>query len=232
MLRIHDIFVRSGSADPCLWLMDPERRCCQTGNPATSSAVYSTSEATDKIFRTQVWEALLRIHDILGRIQIRGCMPLTNGSESGSWIRILLFSSLPSRCQQKTIFCLFLFEGTFTSFFKDKKSKRSHKTVPVGIKFYLLYLHDDRRIRIRSRSGPLTNGSGSRRPKNIRIPRIRIRIGNTGERVYIWGSFWSVLDPDGIMKQECKNEGKKKKKKQIHGLKCWIFSFGGLRLIL
>jgi hypothetical protein len=33
---------------------------------------------------------------------------------------------------KKLIFCLFLFEGTFTSFFKDKKSKRSHKT--VGIK--------------------------------------------------------------------------------------------------
>jgi hypothetical protein len=26
-------------------------------------------------------------------------------------------------------FCLLLFEGTFASFFKDKKSKRSHKTV-------------------------------------------------------------------------------------------------------
>ncbi len=32
-------------------------------------------------------------------------------------------------------FCLLLFEGTFTSFFKDKKSKRSHKT--VGIKVFL-----------------------------------------------------------------------------------------------
>jgi hypothetical protein len=32
-------------------------------------------------------------------------------------------------------FCLFLFEGTFTSFSKDKKSKRNHKT--VGIKVLL-----------------------------------------------------------------------------------------------
>jgi hypothetical protein len=32
-------------------------------------------------------------------------------------------------------FCLYLFKGTFTSFFKDKKSKRSHKT--VGIKVFL-----------------------------------------------------------------------------------------------
>jgi hypothetical protein len=29
---------------------------------------------------------------------------------------------------KKKFFCLLLFKGTFTSFFKDKKSKRSHKT--------------------------------------------------------------------------------------------------------
>jgi hypothetical protein len=33
------------------------------------------------------------------------------------------------------VFCLLLFRGTFPSFFKDKKSKRSHKA--VGIKFFL-----------------------------------------------------------------------------------------------
>jgi hypothetical protein len=31
--------------------------------------------------------------------------------------------------------CLLLFEGTFTSFFKENKSKRSHKT--VGIQVFL-----------------------------------------------------------------------------------------------
>ncbi len=36
----------------------------------------------------------------------------------------------------KKFFCLLLFEGTFTSFFKDKKSKRSHKT--IGIKVFLI----------------------------------------------------------------------------------------------
>jgi hypothetical protein len=35
------------------------------------------------------------------------------------------------------LFCLLLFEGIFTSFFKDKKSKRCHKTVGVGIKVFL-----------------------------------------------------------------------------------------------
>jgi hypothetical protein len=44
-------------------------------------------------------------------------------------------------------FCILLVKGTFTSFFKDKKSKRSHKT--VEIKVFLLLLND-RRIRIRS----------------------------------------------------------------------------------
>jgi hypothetical protein len=29
----------------------------------------------------------------------------------------------------KTFFCILLFEGTFTSFFKDRNSKRSRKTV-------------------------------------------------------------------------------------------------------
>jgi hypothetical protein len=35
----------------------------------------------------------------------------------------------------KKVFCFLLFKGTLTSFFKDKKSKRSHKT--VGIKVFL-----------------------------------------------------------------------------------------------
>ncbi len=38
--------------------------------------------------------------------------------------------------KKKRFFCLLLFEGTFTSFNKDKKSKRSHKKT-VGIKVFL-----------------------------------------------------------------------------------------------
>jgi hypothetical protein len=30
-------------------------------------------------------------------------------------------------------FCILLFEGIFTSSFKDKKSKRSHKTVEIKV---------------------------------------------------------------------------------------------------
>jgi hypothetical protein len=44
-------------------------------------------------------------------------------------------------------FCTLLFEGTFTSFFKRKKSKRSHKT--VEIKVFLTFCTNDRRIQIR-----------------------------------------------------------------------------------
>jgi hypothetical protein len=41
---------------------------------------------------------------------------------------------------------VFLFEGTFTSFFKYKKSKRIHKTIGINV-FFLLFLLDDRRIK-------------------------------------------------------------------------------------
>ena len=73
--------------------------------------------------------AVLRIHDILVwiriRIWIRGSMPLTNGSGSGCGS--FYFHHWPSRWQQKTnlkkVFCILLFEGIFTSFFKDKNQK-------------------------------------------------------------------------------------------------------------
>jgi hypothetical protein len=39
----------------------------------------------------------------------------------------------------KRIFCILLFEGTFTSFFKDKKPKRSHKTVEIKVFFQTIF---------------------------------------------------------------------------------------------
>ncbi len=122
---------------------------------------------------------VLRIHDSLVwiRIQIHGSMPLTNGSGSG--FGSSYFRHWPSQDANKKnffffkFFCLLLFEGTLTSFFKDKKSKRSHKA--VGIKFIFYYfcllVEGSGSIRLSNESG-----SGSRRPKNIRIR-------NTG-----WGS--------------------------------------------
>ncbi len=97
---------------------------------------------------------MFRIHDSLVWIQIRirGSMPLTNGSGFGSGS--CYFRHWPSRRQQKTnlkkkFFCLLTFwrYRTFTSCFKDKKSKRSHKTVES--RFLLIFLLHYRRIRIR-----------------------------------------------------------------------------------
>jgi hypothetical protein len=87
-------------------------------------------------------------------------------------------------------FCIVLFEGTFTSFFKDKKSKRSHKTVEnQGFSYYFCLMIEGSRSGAGSGSIPLTigSGSGSLWPKNmwiwwIRI-RIRIRIRNTALNV-------------------------------------------------
>jgi hypothetical protein len=39
--------------------------------------------------------------------------------------------------------------GTFSSFFKDKKSKRGHKTVPQESRLFLLFLLNERWTRIR-----------------------------------------------------------------------------------
>ncbi len=96
------------------------------------------------------------------------------------------FRHWPSRCQQKTnlsntVFLLITFWRYIYIVFKDKKSKRSHKV--VGIKVFLLVSLGDRR----SGSIPPTNGSGSRRPKNIRI-----RIRNTGEKSIKYGMNGSV----------------------------------------
>jgi hypothetical protein len=68
--------------------------------------------------------SVLRIHDILVWIRMR--------------ILILLFSSLTFKTQKKKMFqqnffCILLFEATFPPFFKDKKSKRGHKTVEIKV---------------------------------------------------------------------------------------------------
>ncbi len=70
-------------------------------------------------------------------------------------LRIQLFSSVAFKMTIKNYFfpeVFFLvtypFEATFTSFFKVKKSQRSHKT--EGIKVFLGIFDDDRRIRIRT----------------------------------------------------------------------------------
>jgi hypothetical protein len=82
---------------------------------------------------------------------------------------------MPKKNDLKKFFCLLLFEGTFTSFFKDKKIERSHKNSKnQGRSYYFL---DNRRVIEGSGYTPLTNGSGSGRPKNMWI---RNTVNNCG----------------------------------------------------
>ncbi len=130
----------------------------------------------------------MRTHDILVwiRIWIRVSMPLTNGSGCGSGS--CYFRRWLSSCQQKTnflfrFFCWLLFESTFTSFFKDIKSikvtKQSRRNQGFSYYFCLVIEGSGSGSGAGSWSIPLTYGSGSRRPKNIWIRRIRIRVRNT-----------------------------------------------------
>jgi hypothetical protein len=117
---------------------------------------------------------VLWIREILVRSESE---PLTygSGSGSGSWY----FRPWPSKRRQKLFFpsfSLYLVEGTFTSFFSDKKVMKKSKT--VGIKVFFSYFC----LMIEgSGSVPLTYGSGSRRPKNINTIKLVIYISNIKE---------------------------------------------------
>jgi hypothetical protein len=63
-------------------------------------------------------DSVLLIHDIFVRIRIRGSMPLTSGSGFGSG---------------SFFFIINLQDANKKQFFKDKKSKRSHKTVKIKV---------------------------------------------------------------------------------------------------
>ncbi len=78
------------------------------------------------------FKPVLRIRDTLVRID-----PRIHTSKNGNNYFLFL-----------RFFCLSLFEATFTSFSKDKKSYRSQKQQES--RFILLFLLDDRRIRIRT----------------------------------------------------------------------------------
>ncbi len=103
--------------------------CCTLGNISTELG-YNSSAGYMSSFYAPYLVPVLRIDDIMVwiriRIWIRGSMPLAIGSGS------CFFRHWPSRQQQKTyfpkkIFYLLLFKRTFTSFFKDIKSKEVTK---------------------------------------------------------------------------------------------------------
>jgi hypothetical protein len=126
---------------------------------------------------------VLRIRDILVRIRIRilicGSMPLTNWSGSGS----CSFRHWPSRYQQKTnweksfsaYFCLKAQLHNFSMIKVKKKSQNRRNHRNQGFAYYFCLMIEG------FGSVPPTKGSGSRRPKNIRIRRIRNRITNSAD---------------------------------------------------
>ncbi len=99
--------------------------------------------------------------------QCCGSMTFWGGSGSGS-------GSMPLT---NFAFCRYMY-----IIFKDKKSKRSHKAVGIKVflTFFCLVIEGSSSG---SRSILMTDGSGSgsRRPKNIWIRLIRIRIRNTAK---------------------------------------------------
>ncbi len=137
--------------------------------------------------------------DILVRIRIRGSVPLTSGSDSGS----CYFLQWPSRWQKKKkIFqCFFAYYILKLHLYHFSKLK-NHKEVTKQqeIRFFLPFLFGNRRIRIRIRirTWYYRSGSGSSRPKNIQI---RIRIRNTAGNV-----VFRVQGPSGSL-SNCNSVG-------------------------
>jgi hypothetical protein len=78
-----------------------------------------------------------------------------------------------SDLQVLSFICLLVFEGLFTSFLEDRKSKRGHKT--VGINVFLTFCLMIDGSGAGSGSVYMTSGYGSGTPKHIWILRIRIR---------------------------------------------------------
>ncbi len=153
-----------------------------------------------KLRSVSIQKAVFRIHEILGwiRIRIRGSMPLTSGSGSGSGY----FRPWSSRCQQKLIFNTIFSAYYFLKvlhlhhFSKIKSQKEPQNSRNLGFSYYFCMMIEGSRSRAGSGSIPLTSGSGSGsgRPKNLWIRWIRIR--NTTRRG-IRSFFFCHLMRDG-----------------------------------
>jgi hypothetical protein len=105
--------------------------------------------------------------------QCRGSMPLTNGS--GSWIRILLFSSLTFKMPAKNKFFNIIFSAYYYlkvhlhNFSKIKSQKESQNSRNQGFSYYCCMMIEGSESGAGSVSIPLTSGSGSGRPQNMWI---------------------------------------------------------------
>ncbi len=97
----------SGSANPCLWLMDPAIFVIdlQDANKKLIEKKVSTTEHSSRCHKYTIFLAVFRIHDILLWIRIRKSMPLTNGSGS-CYFRQLTFMRPTKNYLQKKVFLL------------------------------------------------------------------------------------------------------------------------------
>jgi hypothetical protein len=114
-------------------------------------------------------------------------MPLSNVSGSACGSGSCYFRRRPSRCQQKTNKKRSFLLITFCIIFKEKVKKKSQSSRNQGFSYYFCLVMEGSGPG--SGSAPLTNGSGSgsRRPKNMWIRWIRIRICKTGTSTHIVG---------------------------------------------
>jgi hypothetical protein len=112
---------------------------------------------------------VFRIHDILVWIRIRGSMPLTYGSGSGSrygsWS--CYFHHLSSRCQQKTtfnfFFAFYFLKAHIHHFSKIKSPKEVINSGNQGFSYYFCYMIEGSRslwLIGPNPGGPKTSGSG------------------------------------------------------------------------
>ncbi len=88
---------------------------------------------------TEGWIAVFRILDVLIRTQIRRSAPLDYGS--CSFLHAVTFKMQPkNKFFLPSFFCYHIFytKGTFKSVFKDNKFLRSHNSVEVEIKVFLV----------------------------------------------------------------------------------------------
>jgi hypothetical protein len=112
---------------------------------------------------------VFRIYDILVWIRIRILDP-------DSAIFVIDLQDANKKLVKKK-FCLLLFECTFTSFFKEKIQIESQNCRNQSFSYYFCMMIEGSGSRAGYESGsiPLTDGSRSRRPKNMWIRWIRIR---------------------------------------------------------
>ncbi len=150
---------------------------CQVSHNSISSETFLPG--------TAYLRPVFRIHDILERIRIRGSMPLTNGSGSESGSGSCFFSSLTFKMPTKKIFSFNIYSVHYFlkvhlhNFLKIKSQKESQNSRSQGFSYYFCMMTEGSGSGAGSVSIILTDGSGSRRPKNMRIRWIRIRIRNT-----------------------------------------------------